>query len=188
MTDNNRILDLLRKLKALADKGEGGEKENAKRMLYAAMEKHGISMEDIDDEHATGKWYKVPTDMVPLFFQVVRTVVRIKTYYSRKNERGKFRSIEIEVTPSQHVEIEAKFHFYAQAYKKEMERFKKEQKEREKLFFKAFIHRNDIFPESQPEEETEKPKSNPISPAELKKIIDMMDDMDQHHYLKQLNH
>lgn len=37
-----KILEKARKLKALADRGVGGEKENAQRMLEEYMKKHGL--------------------------------------------------------------------------------------------------------------------------------------------------
>ena len=41
--ERKKILDKAKKLKELADRGVGGEKDNAIRMLTAYMEKHGIS-------------------------------------------------------------------------------------------------------------------------------------------------
>lgn len=41
-----KILETARKLKALADRGEGGEKENAKRMLEKYMKKHNLTFKN----------------------------------------------------------------------------------------------------------------------------------------------
>jgi hypothetical protein len=42
-TERKKILDKAKKLKELADRGVGGEKDNAIRMLSAYMEKHNIT-------------------------------------------------------------------------------------------------------------------------------------------------
>lgn len=44
--------DLLRKLKALAEKGVGGEKINAQKKLEALMQKNGITEDELDEETA----------------------------------------------------------------------------------------------------------------------------------------
>lgn len=48
--DREKILDRLRKLKALADRGEGGERDNAERMLEQLAAEHGIDINNIDEE------------------------------------------------------------------------------------------------------------------------------------------
>jgi hypothetical protein len=45
--ERNKILDKAKKLKELADRGIGGEKENAKVMLEKYMLKHNITMNEI---------------------------------------------------------------------------------------------------------------------------------------------
>lgn len=46
-TEREKILDKARKLKELADRGEGGEKENAINFLKVYMEKHNISEKEL---------------------------------------------------------------------------------------------------------------------------------------------
>ena len=47
MTEKEAIL---KKLKALADRGEGGERENAAALLEKLMQKYGISEEELNRE------------------------------------------------------------------------------------------------------------------------------------------
>lgn len=44
------ILDRLRKMKQLADRGVGGERENAERLLSEIAEQYGINLADIEEE------------------------------------------------------------------------------------------------------------------------------------------
>lgn len=48
--DHRLLLDKLLKLKALADRGEGGEKETAARMLSKMLDRHGLKMEDLEKD------------------------------------------------------------------------------------------------------------------------------------------
>ena len=48
MTEREELLRRLERVKALAERGVGGEKENAEALLNRLMAKYGISEEDID--------------------------------------------------------------------------------------------------------------------------------------------
>ena len=43
----DRIIDKLKKLLALAERGERGEADNARRLLEAELRRHGLTLEDI---------------------------------------------------------------------------------------------------------------------------------------------
>ena len=44
------ILDRLRKMKQLADRGVGGERENAERLLAEIAAQYGINLADLEEE------------------------------------------------------------------------------------------------------------------------------------------
>ena len=50
MTERERLLEKLGKVKALADRGEGGEKESAERTLAALMKRYGVTEEELEAE------------------------------------------------------------------------------------------------------------------------------------------
>ena len=52
MTEREELLQRLERVKALAERGVGGEKENAEALLNRLMAKYGISEEDIEDTAA----------------------------------------------------------------------------------------------------------------------------------------
>ena len=62
MTERERLLEKLGKVKALADRGEGGEKESAERTLAVLMKRYGITEEDLEDTKATIHWIRYKTD------------------------------------------------------------------------------------------------------------------------------
>src|ERR1700722_391802 len=77
MSDN--ILELAKKLKTLSDIGIGGEKENAASFLKRLMDKHHITVEQIEGEKnnwhefkCNGKWSKLSKDFVS---QVISSIM-----------------------------------------------------------------------------------------------------------------
>ena len=56
MTERERLLEKLAAVKALADRGVGGEKTAAEQRLRYLMEKHGITESDLEDSAAKLYW------------------------------------------------------------------------------------------------------------------------------------
>ena len=62
-------LDLLLKLKALAERGTGGEKENAEKSLQRLMKKYGFTDADLGDaENQSVHWSKYETQTERQYF------------------------------------------------------------------------------------------------------------------------
>ena len=55
----SKNIELAKKLKALADKGIGGEKSNAEAMLNNLMKKHNITIEEIEGEKLMDFFFKI---------------------------------------------------------------------------------------------------------------------------------
>lgn len=49
--------ELLKKIKALADRGVDGERENAQAILYRLMEQYGISEAEIEEDRRETAWF-----------------------------------------------------------------------------------------------------------------------------------
>ena len=54
----DRIIDKLKKLLALAERGEQGEADNARRLLEAELRRHGLTLEDICDDSKKTRIFK----------------------------------------------------------------------------------------------------------------------------------
>ena len=61
MTERERLLEKLMKVKALAERGEGGEKESAERTLAALMERYGVTEEALEDSKVSTHWIRYKT-------------------------------------------------------------------------------------------------------------------------------
>lgn len=78
----SKIIELAKKLKALADRGEGGEKVNAENKLQQLIKKYGITTEEIEGEQQHDYFFKIKTTRErKLWMQIVALVNReIKKY------------------------------------------------------------------------------------------------------------
>lgn len=171
----SKFLDLAKKLKALADRGEGGEKENAAQMLESLIKKYGINIDDIEEETIIENRFEMTKNDERLFIQVACVTVKdVKIFGINGNKTArKYITLVIDCTLAQSLEIRAKFDFYKKALEKDME-----------LLFKAFIHKNDLAISSSKKDEEKELTHEEL--AELYKLSQMMKGMDKHHFLKQL--
>lgn len=171
----SKLLDLAKKFKALAEQGEGGEKETAANMLEKFLRKHNIKLDDIEEETITEHRFKFAKEDERLFIQVAAVTVADVRFYGingNKNAR-KYMTLIIDCTLAQSIEIRAKFEFYKRAWKKDVD-----------LFFRAFIHKNHLAISSSKEDQEK--ELTPEELADIYRMSQMMQGMDKHHFLKQI--
>lgn len=130
---------LLKKIKALAERGVGGEAENAEALLARLMEKYGVSDEELDEE--TRKRYDFTyhgREQRQLLRQVVYKVTGGYAYnlvYTATNRKVRTQ-LGADCTAAEKVEIEFLFDFYTRLWEKEKE-----------AFLSAYIQKHRIFAE-----------------------------------------
>lgn len=133
-----KLVDICRKLQALAERGVGGEAINAASLLKRIMTEHNITL---DDDNACDKptWheYDIMTVHQDLFFAIVWNTMS-NWDGSYRSVKGKRRIIRICCTELEHLEITAKFDWYARDYDKQR-----------RLFMQAYISKNELFSISQ---------------------------------------
>jgi hypothetical protein len=85
----DKIIELAQKIKALADRGIGGEKLNAQQQLKRIMKKYNISTADIEGDKKEFVAFKVKRESCALFDQVVSTVLGVDfELYTDKRKRN----------------------------------------------------------------------------------------------------
>lgn len=130
--------ELLKKIQSLAERGIGGEKENANKLLNKLLDKYGVSIEELADEKVECIEFKYKNhDEEILLKQIIFKVTNsCKTYIYRNTVTGrKARGIiGADVTQAQKIEIEFLFDWYKNQLKKEHE-----------IFLKAFIYKHEIY-------------------------------------------
>ena len=166
--------ELLKKIKALAESGIGGEKENAKRILKDLMLKFNIKEDEIEEESIKEFDIKMPRffNAANLAAQIIYSIIGKEVdsgkglYIFKKKSK-----YSIKATTSEFLEFEAKFKFYFYYFKKEINRF-----------YDAFIQRNEIFPPAE--------KSREVTcrePTEEDyKMLALASKLEKHNYLKQI--
>ena len=153
----------IKKIYALALKGVGGEKEQAKKILDKLLEKNSLSIDDLDEEiiqeydleYHGKEQLKILTQTV---YKVTNEVGRCGTLYFNDSGRKCKTNIRVHCTCAQKAEIEFLFSFYKTIWEKEKERF-----------MIAFIQKHKIFGELKEGESGTK-----ISDDEWEKICNLM--------------
>ena len=123
-----------KKLLALAERGVGGEKANAQRMLDKLLEKHSLTLDDLIGEQRKDHLFECSGGAIykRLLLQIIVSVMPLKTdiYHCR----GKRNAYIVSATDAEIVEIELMYDVYSVALKEQLD-----------ITFQAFIHKHDIF-------------------------------------------
>ena len=111
--DRAQAAEKLKKIKALAERGVGGEKETAMRMYRELMEKYQIEEADVLEDYVSLHWFGYKTeleeDLLTRIFYKVTGSCSYHHYtgsYKRRKKRG------CDCTELEAVEIKLLFDFY----------------------------------------------------------------------------
>lgn len=133
----DKIKAKLAKIKELAERGVGGEKETAMRMYEELKARYEIEDEEITLDKVTLHWFSYKNDLEEdLLTQIFYMVTGNASYhrytgsYSRRKKRG------CDCTEVEAAEITLYFSFYKEELKREM-----------KAFMTGFKFKNDLFPD-----------------------------------------
>lgn len=131
MEQKENVKELLLKLKALADRGIGGEKVNAEKMLAKMLTKHGLTIADLEAISHSRHWFNFHKEE-DLFKQIVYSEIGSGgDMWKSRSKRGK---IGIDCTHEAAILIQAKADLYIKAYQKE-----------KVLFYRAFVMANSLY-------------------------------------------
>ena len=164
-------MELLKKIKALAECGVGGERETAQTILSRLMKQYKITETDLEEEQREISWftYKEESER-KLLNQIIYMVTGspafgcVGTYTNRKRKK-----LGAECTIAERLEIEANYEFFKVAMQKELE-----------IFYEAFANKNNLFPSVDKLNEQEANKPTPEEYERRMKVLTMMDGMEQH--------
>ena len=125
MTERERLLEKIRKVQALANRGADGEKKSAAALLDKLMKQYGIDEAEIAEERLEKCFfrYKTPYER-KLLVQVIYTVTGKIPFKCVGSYSGRARKqVGIDCTAAERLEIEFSYEFYKAALEEEMERF-----------------------------------------------------------------
>lgn len=138
MQNRERVIDELKKIKALADAGIDGEALAAAKLLQARLGKYGLTLEDISDPGNRTFYvrYYSPED---------RRLVRQVAYsfgidlFSVKVQNRKIKEFAVICTPSVWADFSTTLDVMRKAWEEEL-----------KVFFAAFVKSQNLFPSDGP--------------------------------------
>ena len=141
---NEKQKALLQKLKALAERGVGGEKEGAERKLKQLMAKYGVDQLELEGDQVSRYEIKYRGEFEHrLLSQIVYRARNDKEgQYHRRHGQGSRSILIVECTKAQEIQIRIEFEFYRDLLKEEQE-----------LLFEAFIQKHRLFGDSGEEAE-----------------------------------
>lgn len=171
MSDNEKIKDRLLKLLELSRRGVGGERESAESMLAAMLKKHGMTMADLqsDDSQTIDTVFTFVTDMEKrLLYQIAYQVVN-GDFDAFKIGKGKRK---LRLTRSHAAEVRVRYSVLVRALRDEL-----------KVFYSAFIMRNNIYPDSARKDKSE---FTPEQLEQMEKVARMASGMDRVNIHKQI--
>lgn len=131
MMDQKKI-DLLKKLKTLAEQGVGGEKETAQKKLKQLMQKYNVEEEELSDD--TEEKYEFTFHgeferrlLLQVGYKILGKKIKKKMYEYKKGT-GKRTTRIIECTKAEALQIRIEHEFYCDLWKEEQD-----------FFFECFI-------------------------------------------------
>lgn len=159
----------IKKIKALAEQGVGGEKEAARKLLLDLCVKYGIELEELNEEEARREYvFKVRTSVHHLFAQCYVNLYGVGERFREevhiyKNGRGYEYSVML--TPTEYIEFNLFWEWHRQ-------NFLKERKKIRKLFYDGYLSKHKLYPCSE-DEDFKNRKREPMSYDDMLKVAAM---------------
>jgi len=133
--DDAKVQAKLRKLMALAERGEGGEKENAQRMLEKLLARHSLTIDDLNDERREIRWFSIlnvyDRKLAAQIMSKVCDTCTPSLYTSKRRPK----KVGVEVTPAEAIEFELHYDILRSALAAHFNDA-----------FSAFVQANRLFP------------------------------------------
>lgn len=138
---DEKTINKIKKLQALAERGVGGEKETAQKKLQAMLVKNGInSLEELEQEEIEFTLFSYKGEHeITLLHQCMYKVMTASNKPVYYRQRGTRQKVGIYCTKAQKIEIELEFEFYRNLFNEQLA-----------LFMQAFIQAQQIFPPDAP--------------------------------------
>ena len=135
MVASEKNIELLKKLKALAERGIEGEQAAAKKILDRLMAKYGIAEEDLSDDKLEDHDFRFHTPQEhKLLTQVMYKVAKDRERYHYARGKGCQTTEGITCTKAEALQIQIEYEFYLKLWQEDLE-----------LFLEAFIQKHEIF-------------------------------------------
>jgi len=134
--DENKIEAKLLKIKALAERGEGGEKESALKLYHKLLKKYDIDEKSLQKDTLGKHWFTYENEIEENLLVQIFYMVTGDSEYFRRRSRTRGTQCGCMCTDFEKTEIRFYFEFYRDALRQELE-----------AFLMAFKLKNHLFPD-----------------------------------------
>lgn len=135
MEDKEKILEKLRKIKALAERGIGGEKEGALKLYNDLLAKYELTSDMVELEEVIRYWIRYDDEIdKKLITQLFYKVTGDPAYFIKTDKRR--RLLGFNCTKFELNEFTFYYRFYKEHLKSELS-----------IFMGAFFSKNELFPD-----------------------------------------
>lgn len=156
--ERDKVLEKLRKIKELAERGVGGERDTALQMYNKLIEKYSIADSEILAEKLTKYWFSYKDELSrKLIIQIFYKVTGSTTYWVKTDKRHK--QVGIECTELELDEIKFYYNFYIVHLREELD-----------IFMRAFMNVNELFPDSSARCYEESDDNNELTEKEIERL------------------
>lgn len=167
--DENKLEAKLLKIKALAERGEGGERESAVKLYQRLLKKYDIDESSLTKDKLGKHWFTYENDIEENLLVQIFYMVTGDAEYFRRTSKTRGNQCGCICTDFEKTEIRFYFEFYRDALQEELE-----------AFLMAFKLKNHLFPDESarcyvPEEDFEEPEVSDI----LLKAQKLAEDIDK---------
>lgn len=134
--DDNKLEAKLLKIKALAERGEGGEKESAIKLYQKLLKKYDIDEQSLQADKLSKHWFTYENEIEENLLVQIFYMVTGDPEYFRRHSRSHGSQCGCICTDFEKTEIRFYFEFYKDALLQELE-----------AFLMAFKMKNHLFPD-----------------------------------------
>lgn len=162
--DREKIAARLAKIKQLAEKGVGGEKETALRMYEELKAKYDITDDEVNVNEVKVRWFSYSTEIDrELLLQIFYKVTGDASSYAYKGRYSRRKKCGVECTEIEAAEITLLYNFYKNELEKQI-----------RALMIAFKSVNDLYPDKTArcyEERDDEQEEQPELTEEEQKIM-----------------
>ena len=174
-TNDQKMLDRLKKMYQLSVRGKDGEKHNAKRLMDQLMAKYGYTIEDIHDDIREDCYFRFSCKQSEkILAQILWKVTSDdRGVYTTNGRKG----LVVSVAKHEKIEIEELYEWHWRQYKLERRKVLKDLQ-------MAYLSKHNLF--SQRDRGDDEEKSEPMSYEEEMRLRSMMKNMSNETMTKKL--
>ena len=168
------IIDKLKKVKELADRGEDGEALNARQKLHILLNKHGLTISDLENVKISQYKFKYSTvaEMEIMIQCIAKVTNDPKLTYSWYKDKKK--EFFVKLAEWQYIESMALIDFHVVQFRKEL-------KAQMKALKSAYCSKHHLFPDKKSDKEGPE-----LNLEEMERLLAVYNSLGSKFYQKQI--